>query len=188
MSTIVIWCKKILITVLVVAFGLGPVPVASVYALGVADPGNPPAANQAGDRLPKIWARERAVYNRLGKFLKNADGRLTRAQELIDKASANGRDVSAIQAALDAFTEAVRKVRPTYDAAGGIVSAHQGFDANGNVIDQTRALQTVKDLGEDLKQIRQPLIESGKALREAVKAFRQANRPGPTQVPYQNSG
>lgn len=39
MSTIVIWRKKFLITVLVALFGLGTVSAASVYALGAAESG-----------------------------------------------------------------------------------------------------------------------------------------------------
>lgn len=188
MSTIVIWCRKFLTTALIAAFGLGVVPLSNVHALAAADPGNPPNADQTVDRLARAWAREQAIYNRLGTFLGNADGRLANAQDLIHKAGANGRDISEIQAALDAFSEAIRQVQPIYDSAGTIVTAHQGFDENGKVVDQTQALQTVKDLGGDLRGIRQPLVGSGKAFREALRAFRKANRPASTASPDQNSG
>jgi hypothetical protein len=177
------WLKKISVLAWIAALGLSLVPMAGVYALGQADPPTPAAGQISTDRLEQIWAKEQAAYNRLGTFLDRLDGRISKAQELIDKAKANGKDVSAIQAALDAFADAAKQAHPLYEGLKGIISSHQGFDANGKVTDQEKARETVKDLGGKLKEIRHLLVEPARALREAIKAFRQANRPAGTPTP-----
>jgi hypothetical protein len=107
----------------------------------------------------------------------NGDARFEKAQRLIDKASANGKDVSAVQAALDAFMASVKSARPTYEGLKGIVNSHQGFDDSGKVTDAEKAKSTVKEMGAKLKEIHSTIGETGKALRGAVRAFREANKP-----------
>jgi hypothetical protein len=96
---------------------------------------------------------------------------------LIDRASENGRDVTALQAALDAFEAAVQTARPQYEELAEIVDAHSGFDADGKVTDVEQARATVKELGAGLKDVKTAMGGKGKALREAIKAFREANKP-----------
>jgi uncharacterized protein YukE len=189
MSMIVIRFKQVLLACAVVALGLGAVPIANVFALGPAAPVTPtPPIQQSTSRLGRVWSREQAIYTRLGTFFNNSDQILSKAQDLINKAKANGKDTSALQSALDTFSQAVKQAEPVYQSAGGILSSHQGFDANGNVIDRTQAIATVKDFASQLKNIRQLLRDPRKALREAIKAFRAANRPAITPAPTQTSG
>jgi len=69
-------------------------------------------------------------------------------------------------------------VQGIYAELQSIVQTHAGFDASGNVTDATQALQTVKDMHTQLESIRQAGVrEAGKALRDAIKAFHQANPP-----------
>lgn len=184
MSTIVVWSKKVFLVAMITALGLASLPAMSVYALGQSDPSTPTAPGQVStDRLEQIWAKEQERYDRWGKFFDNVDARISKAQELIDKAKANGKDVSALQAALDAFSGAVKQAKPIYESGKGVIVSHQGFDANGKVTDQTKAIGTVKDLGGKLKEIRQTIFPAAKALREAIRAFREANHPTTTPAP-----
>lgn len=184
MSTIVMWSKKVFLVAMIAALGLAALPGANVYALGQAEPSTPTAPGQmATDRLEQIWSREQAAYNRWGKFFDNADARTSKAQELIDKAKANGKDVSALQAALDALSNAVKKAKPIYESGKGVIASHQGFDADGKVTDQTKAIETVRDLGGKLREIRETIFPAAKALREAIRDFREANRPAVTPAP-----
>jgi hypothetical protein len=164
--------------VAVLAVCMGP---EAAYALSPSDNGTPPAPSS--DRLPRAWAREQRIYDRLGRFFDNADGLIAKAQNLIDRARANGKDVSTVQAALDVVSSAVKQARPDYESGKGIVASHQGFDAAGNVTDPTKALETVQDMRTKLQSIRQDLMPSVRVLREAVRAFRQANRPAATPAP-----
>jgi hypothetical protein len=189
MSTIVGSFKKTWLVVGILALGFASLSMAGASALSVSDPITTPTPTQMGiDRLEMIWARERAVYNKLGRFFNIVDQYKPRWQKLINKAKANGKDVSTLQSALNNFSEAVAQAKPIIHAAYGIFSTHPGFDGNGNVTDQGQALTTVKEVGEKFKEIHLLLSDSVKALREAVWAFRQANAPTGKPVPDQSGG
>jgi hypothetical protein len=164
--------KKTVLFALITALGLASLPFVSVAAQGANDP-TPPAAQAeiSNERLEKIWTRQLRSYERMGK----TDEFVAKVQQLLDRAAANGKDVSAIQSALDAFVEAAKDAKPIYESANGIINSHQGFDADGKVTDSAKAKETVKALGEKLKEIRAAMDGTGQALREAIKAFREAN-------------
>lgn len=170
--------KKTILFALVTALALASLPIVSVSAAGSNDPAKPPAGGLTNEQLEKIWARQLRAYEKFGK----AEDFAQKAQGLIDRASANGRDVSAVQAALDAFEEAIKDAKPVYASANGIVNSHQGFDSAGKVIDPEKAKETVRQMGEKLKEIREAMNGTGRALHDAIKAFREAN-PGPGKTP-----
>ena len=169
--------KKTISFALIVVLGSASLPSLSVSASGL----NDSAAQQgqpSNERLEKIWARQLTAYNRLGK----TDQFIERVQKLIERASANGKDVSAVQAALDAFAQAWKDAKPIYESMTGIVNSHQGFDDNGKVTDLEKARETVRSMREKMQEIRSILDGSGKALRDAIQAFREAN-PRPERTP-----
>jgi hypothetical protein len=189
MSMIVMWLKKTWMVALVSAFCFGAIPVASVFALEPFGSITPtPPTMQPSDRLERAWAKEKEIFNKLGLFFNNSDPIITKVQGLINKAKAKGKDTAALQSALDAFSEAVKQAEPIYQSIEGIVNSHQGFDENGNVTDQTQALAIVKDMREKFMEIRQLLLDHRKALRDAIKTFREGNKPSITPSPTQNSG
>ncbi len=191
MSTIVMWFRKTLLVGLIAALGLVSIPLVNVYALGPFDPGTPTAPSQATtptDRLQRAFSREQGIYSKLGKLFDNADSRISKLQDLINRAKANGKDVSDLQSALDAFTSALKQAQSIYNDAQSLINSHPGFDASGNVTDPTTALQTVKDLGSKLRDIRQTVVPPFKALRDAIKAYRDANSPNATPAPAQSGG
>src|SRR6266496_2656670 len=169
--------KKTILFAPVAALGLASLPLVNVFASGQNDPTPPPQTQITNDRLELIWARQLRVYERMGRV----DEFTAKVQRLIDRAKANGKDVSAVQAALDAFEAQWKAAKPTYESIKGIVNSHQGFDSNGKVTDPEKAKATVKEMHEKFKEIRDTLNGTGKALRQAIKAFREANpRPQPT--------
>lgn len=189
MSKIMMWFKKTFLVAVVAGLVLSALPVASAFALGLNDTATPPALGQISNaRLEKIWAREQARYMRIGRLFDRADIRIARAQKLIDKAKANGKDVSAVQSALDAFAAAVKQAKPVYDDGQSVITSHQGFDNAGKVTDAAQAKATVKSVVDTFKQIKQIVEGPRKALREAVKAFRDANKPAGTPAPNQSGG
>jgi len=189
MSKIMMWFKKFFLVALVAGLGLSALPVASVFAQGLNDTATPPVPGQVSNtRLERVWAREQSINQRLGTMFSKSDTMIANIQKLIDKAKANGKDVSALQSALDALSTAVQQAKPVYDNAQSVFTSHQGFDSNGNVTDATQAKATVKSVAETFKQIRQIVEGPRKALREAVKAFRDANKPAGTSAPNQSGG
>ncbi|MCL4530895.1 MAG: hypothetical protein M1282_15980 [Chloroflexi bacterium] len=192
MSTITMWFRKTLLVGLVAVLGLVSAPLANVYALGQFDTGTPPTPTQTTtptDRLQRAFSREQTIYGKLGKLLNNAGTRISKFQNLINKAKTNGKDVSNLQSALDAFSSAVTQAQSIYNDAQSLIASHPGFDASGNVTDQTTALQTVRDLRGKLREIRQTVLPPFRALRQEIRAYREENSPNNVMpAPTQSGG
>jgi hypothetical protein len=178
--------KKTILLALVAALGLASLPFVSVSAMGTDDP-TPPQGQVTDEKLEQVWARQQRIYEKIGKGFDRADAFTSRVQGLIDRAKENGKDVSAVQAALDAFEAAIKEAHPVYEGGKGIINSHQGFDANGKVSDPEKAKETVKSMHDKLQEIKAAMHGTGKALREAIKAYREAN-PRPTKSPTPTTG
>jgi uncharacterized lipoprotein YddW (UPF0748 family) len=165
--------KKMILVVLTAALVFAAFPVTSVFAKGE----NPPKGELTNEKLEKIWARELKTYEQLGKVFSDIDGQAAKIQKRIDEAAKNGKDVSAVQVALDAFKAAAKAAKPTYDSISGIVNTHQGFDASGKVTDAEQAKSTLKEIHTKMLELKTAMGGTGKALRDALKAFREANKP-----------
>ena len=166
--------KKMILAVMTAALVFAAFPATSAFAQGE----NPaPTGEVSNEKLEKAWARQLKLYNNLGKGFEDIDAQIAKFQKRIDKAAENGKDVTALQAALDAFEAALKSSKPVYDSLEAIVNAHNGFDAEGKVTDAAQAKSTVQALGAKLKEVKSSMDGTGKALREAFKAFREANKP-----------
>ena len=171
--------RKTILFALVLVLGLAATPFVSVSAAGENDPTPPPQGQISNERLARIWARQLRIYDRMGR----TDEFIERIQKLSDRAKGNGRDVSAVQAALEAFKAAAKDAQPVYESIKGIKNSHQGFDSNGKVTDPEKAKETVQSMHEKFKAIRETMNGTGKTLHEAIRAFRESNpRPRPTPV------
>lgn len=183
MSTL---AQKIVAGVLIATLSLGVLPLGSVYAAAPLDPPSPastPSPDQIDARLEKAFARQSRLVDRLGKLYERSDQGFSGIEKLLDKAKEKGLDVSAIQSALEAFKAALAQARPSYDQAKDLVTSHNGFDASGQVTDAGTAKTTVQGIHDALGQFRTAMGGTGKALREAIRDFRQAHRPQPTPAP-----
>ena len=178
MSKFTVYFKKIALAVLVFAIGLAAIPAVGASAAGLPSPSTPPANQTGTSGLEQAWSRVQATYQREGARLGKANEFIGKVQSLIDKASQKGWDTSAVQAALDALTAVIPAAQTAHDPGAAIISSHTGFDASGKVTDVTTAIETVKALAQVLKDTRTAMNGTGKALHEAVKAFRDAHHPG----------
>ncbi len=168
--------NKLILAVMTAALVFAAFPVTSAYAQDE----NPPKPELTNERLEKIWARELKAYERLGKGFNDIDSMIAKFQARIDRAAENGKDVTALQSALDAFASALKSAKPKYESMNGLVNSHQGFDANGKVTDAEQAKSTVKEMGEKLREVKESMGGTFKLLREAMKAFREANKTAKT--------
>ena len=98
-------------------------------------------------------------------------------QMLIDKANARGLDTAAVQAALDALTASLPAAVTAHESGEAILASHAGFDEKGNIEDLETAIRTVRALGEVLRNTREAMDDTGTALRDAIRDFREANFP-----------
>jgi hypothetical protein len=183
MFKLTVFLKKALLVALIAGIGLAALPAGPALAASAQDEGNPPQEQLSDERLAEIWAREVASYERIGTLLDRVDSMIAKAEEFIARANERGIDTSVVQAALDAFATAVQGARPIYQSANGIVQSHQGFDAGGQVTDRARAIETVRELGAKLRDVKAAMAGTGQALRAAMRALREANRPSETPVP-----
>jgi hypothetical protein len=166
--------RKAILLAIVAALGLASLPLVSVSAAGEYD--SPvPERQISSERLERVWARQLRLYERIGNGLEREDRFVERVQGQIDRAEANGKDVTRVKAALDAFEAALKDARPIYESANGIVNSHQGFDDSGNVTDSETARETVQAMREKLQEIKDSMDGTRRALYEAIKAFREAN-------------
>ena len=165
--------KKMILVALTAALVFAAFPVTSAFAQGE----NPPKGELTNAKLEQVWARQLKNYEKIGKGFDDNDAQIAKFQARIDKAAANGKDVTALQAALDAFESALKSGKPIYESMNGIVNSHQGFDANGKVTDAEKAKSTVKEMRTKMQELKSAMGGTGKALREALKAFRAANKP-----------
>lgn len=171
--------KKLLLAVSAAALVFAAFPVTSAYA---ADENPPVKAEVSTERLEKVWARQLQAYEKIGKAFADVDAHIAKFQERIDKAAANGKDVAALQAALDAYKAALKSAQPTYTSIASIVNTHTGFDANGKVNDAEQAKSTVEQMRTKMQEIKSTMNGTFKALHEALKTFREANKPAEPQT------
>lgn len=171
--------KKTVLFALVAALTVASLPFVSASAAGMYDPPVPPQRQLSNERLERIWARQLRMYERFGR----TDELAAKVQKLIDRAKANGKDVSDLQSALDAFEAALKTAQPIYESTKGMINSHQGFDSNGKVTDPVKAQETILAMRGKFKEIKEAMGGTGKALREAIREFREANpRPQPTST------
>ena len=164
--------KKTILVALAAALVFAAFSMTNAFAQGK----NPPKGEVSNEKLEQAWARQLKNYERIGKGFEDTDAQIAKFQERLDKAAANGKDVTALQAALNAFESALKSAKPTYTGINGIVNSHQGFDANGKVPDREKAKATVQEMRTKLQELKSAMGGTGKALREAMKAFREANK------------
>lgn len=171
--------KKITLAVLVLGLGLAFLPLNGASAAGL---NGQTTAQPDNSRLERVWAREQAVYQRQSSRLANAGTFLGKVQTLIDKANQKGWDTSAVQAALNALSAVIPAVQAAHNPGAALIASHAGFDADGKVSDRTSAIATAQSLAQVIKNTHSAWDGTGKALRQAIKAFREAH-PRPTATP-----
>ena len=168
--------KKVVLLTLILGIGLVTIPALSVSAASLSDDGTPPGQPQiTNERLEKVWLHEQARYSRQGRLLDHLDRMVKRTQGYIDRLKENGVDTDALKAALSVFEDAVKEARQVHQSVQGTLASHKGFNADGKVTDRTQALETVKKLGQSLKEFRNILKDPSKVLHEAIRVAREAN-------------
>ncbi len=166
--------KKIILGVSAAVLIFAAFPATSAYA---ADDAPPDTGELSNEKLEKIWGRQLQAYETLGSLFEDVDAHIAKFQERIDQAADKGKDVADLQAALDAYAAALKSAQPKYASMAGIVNAHAGFDEDGKVTDVEQAKSTMQLLRTGMQEVKSTMGGTFKALREALKAFRDANKP-----------
>jgi uncharacterized phage infection (PIP) family protein YhgE len=137
---------------------------------------------QAARDFRKTHHLERGL-TRLREWLDTQAANLQRAndggakvQEWIDKLKAEGKDTSALEAALSTFHTQMASAQAAHDAAASTLANPAGFDSNGKVVDEALAKQTLDSARASLKQAHDLLVQAVRDLHQAVKDYRAANK------------
>ena len=172
------------------SIGMSILVVLLVGMLALAFPGGsvaaqapqPPAQKDPQAQTARINARLAKAFAALQKMVEKQAQHMTRAEALvgkveglISKAKENGKDTAALEAAVAAFKSKAAEAKKLNGSAANIVKIHAGFDADGKVVDREPARETLKAGNEPLKEARGIFTDALKNLREAVKAWRDAN-------------
>lgn len=175
--------RKFTLAVLILALGLAFIPASSTFAAGLISGTIPPANDTIGNaRMERMWAHAKRVYDREGFLLSMTDGFITRVQNLIDKAKSNGWDVSVVQSALNAFDSVIPAASAAHLPGAAIITSHAGFDLQGKVTDRTAAIGSINSLVQVIKDTHTAMNGTGKALKDAVKAFHEAHPSAQTPI------
>jgi hypothetical protein len=126
--------------------------------------------------LSKALAREQDWLRVQTQRLSNQNQIADKAQNLIEKGKAAGRDVSALQAALDNYNSQVASAQSSHQTAAGLLSAHNGFDGSGNVTDTATARQTLQDARQSLLDAHNMIHQALVDLQKAISTWREANQ------------
>jgi hypothetical protein len=173
--------KKFALVFTILAIGLAAVPASGALAAGSASGSTPPANDTLSSvRLEIMWARAQRVYDRQGFLLSLTGAVISRVQGLIDRATTNGWDFSAVQTALNTFEAVLPAANTAHLPGAGIIAGHNGFTPEGKITDRATAINTINALVQVLQNTRSAMNGTGAALKEAIKTFR-ANHPA-TQV------
>jgi len=129
-----------------------------------------------GKRLEAAFKAEQKWLSIQQEHLNKAGEFADKVQTFIDEQKAKGKDTSALEAALAAFNQQVAAAQGEHDNAASILSAHAGFDENGQVTNREAARETVKSAHEALANARKTLWQAERDLRKALKDWRQANK------------
>ncbi len=154
---------------------LAAVPVYAAPAVG--DP--PPPADGAGLRGAAVklaYQRLHTVETRQQGTIDKALAGADRLVQLIDEARQRGRDVTALESALASFHSAMDSAQSTHNRGVAILTAHAGFDLQGEVTDLKAAWETVRSAGKEFRDAGKTIASALRELHSAIHDWREANR------------
>ena len=101
---------------------------------------------------------------------------VSKMQDYIADQQAKGKDTSSLEAALATFQSQIAAAQASHDTAASILSAHAGFDDNGQVTDPDQARQTLISARQSLADAHNILRQAERDLHKAVKDYRDQNK------------
>ena len=169
------------ITIIICAIALAGIAPASIVAAAAevtAVPVSPVNYHERDyQRFEHALQRIELLLEGQSTHLDLANLSIAHTQELIAKLQAEDKDTMDLEAALSTFQGQVPAAQGAHNNAQSIIDAKAGFDANGKVVDEEQAKQTLKDARDAMKECRDIIQPAAQAFREAVKAYLQSLRP-----------
>lgn len=140
-------------------------PVSAAAPQQVSPPPTAQESGRGGKALERLYKRQVDWAKEQAERIVKAGEVTQQVQERISQWKEAGQDVSAAQAALDRYTAAVGEAKSLNEQAGKALTQHLGFDAEGKVIDEKLAWDTVHTAGLALIDARYRLARAAFDLR-----------------------
>jgi hypothetical protein len=102
---------------------------------------------------------------------------VTQTQEWIAQLQSEGKDTSDLDASVSTFQGQISVAQGAHNNAQSIIDAKAGFDANGMVVDEEQARQTLEDARDAMRECRDAIQPAAQTFREAIRAFIESHRP-----------
>jgi post-segregation antitoxin (ccd killing protein) len=167
-----------------------PLAAVPVYAAPAVE--EPPPADGAGLRGAAVklaYQRLHTVETRQQGTIDKALAGADRIAELIDQARERGRDVSALESALASFRSAMDSAQTKHNRGVAILTAHAGFDLQGEVTDLKAAWETVRSAGAEFRDAGKTIASALRELHTAIRDWREANREAmPEKIDWPSEG
>ncbi|HMD88268.1 MAG TPA: hypothetical protein VKF38_03815 [Anaerolineaceae bacterium] len=131
--------------------------------------------NDINDWLNKNYQFDQGwlYYERLA--LNNRATLTTNTQNMITRENGKGKNTTDLVSALSAFQSKLASAQSSYNTAAGILTTHTGFDAKGNVMNQSAARATVNSAGQALGTAEMLFKQATTALNQAIQAWNKSH-------------
>ncbi len=153
------------------------IPTTSVYAQDNAPPISRAGKQQRKKGLDDVYEEVIDRYEDMGYTIQDTDDVIRKLEDWIEGIEGKGEDPAGVQTILSTFETNLAAVQTAYDAVGDLVETHPGFDSEGNVIDESLALNTLRSIAEGLLNVHQLGEDAKLALKWDIMAYRFQNAP-----------
>ncbi|MBG0788726.1 MAG: hypothetical protein H0S79_26860 [Anaerolineaceae bacterium] len=167
---------KKLSKILVIFTVLAGVVLLAVPTGTVAAQSDVPPVEEAFVGLEEMFADMQERYEQAGEQIDNADNVIERLEQRIEDLTEMGEDPAELQAILDNFLANMDAVQAVYDDLGELFDEHAGFDADGEVTDDSLAVYTLRQIADGLLDLHQMGEDARFELRWDLMEYRYGRR------------
>jgi len=149
-------------------------PTSSVFA----QDDNPPLVETEGQGLEALFEEEVERLEKAGERIAKSAEVVEKLEDRIAIMVENGRDASGLEEILATFQENMDAVEDAYDEVGELIDDHAGFDADGEVVDESLAVYTLRQIADGLLDVHHLGEDARFELKWDLMAYRYSLRNG----------
>lgn len=135
-----------------------------------------PPVEEAFVRLEEMYADMFERYEHASERIDNTDDVVERLEQRIEDLTEMGEDPAELQAILDTFLANMDAVQAVFDDLGELFDEHAGFDADGEVTDDSLAVYTLRQIADGLLDLHQLSEDARFELRWDLMEHRYSRR------------
>ncbi|MEA3326901.1 MAG: hypothetical protein U9R53_06275 [Chloroflexota bacterium] len=175
--------SKILLTLTIVgSIALLTIPTGLVFAQEEA----PPSERRGKARKQRLFKRDFTLdemyekmidrYEDMGYRIQDTDDIVQRLENRIETLIEEEQDPAALQTILETFEDNMAVVEEAYADVSNLFEEHEGFDDEGDVLDEELAMITLRSIAEGLLDVHQLGEDARFGLRWDMMANNYQNR------------